>query len=190
MIIINIRFIRQQDAEMREIYSSDFLDVSKDYYRYNFNIKSFKVLKGLKYAVQTYAVTISINIIVTLIISLLKLNLEQQEIVTELQKVPLNRFVYMIPIMVIFAPIVEEFTFRWLFYAKVFKPRLGVYGAALLSSILFSLVHFNIRVFPVLIAIGLINCYLVEKKGYWYAVFNHLVFNSISVVAMIIQNIN
>ncbi|MBL4935735.1 CPBP family intramembrane metalloprotease [Clostridium sp. YIM B02515] len=191
LVLINIRYIRVNDTY--GIYNSNdsyYTDLSKDYYRYNFSLKSFNIFKGLKYAAESYGLTIAVNIIVALIISLSKSNLKEQEIVRQLMDTSINKFVYMIPVMVIFAPIVEEFTFRWLLFEKIFKPRIGICFSAILSSILFSMVHFNIRVFPVLITIGLINCYLIEKKGYWYAVFNHLIFNTVSTVAMLMQKIS
>ncbi|ERI89410.1 CAAX amino terminal protease family protein [Clostridiales bacterium oral taxon 876 str. F0540] len=190
LVLINIRYIKLNDTSNMYNKDSFYIDASKDYYRYNFSIKSFNLFKGLRYAAESYGATIAVNIIITLLISLSRSNLKEQEIVRQLMNTSMNKFIYMIPIMVIFAPIVEEFTFRWLLFEKIFKPRIGIYFSAILSSILFSLVHFNIRVFPVLITIGLINCYLIEKKGYWYAVFNHLVFNMVSTVAMLLQKIS
>jgi membrane protease YdiL (CAAX protease family) len=125
-----------------------------------------------------------------IILSASNINLKEQEIVLELMNVPLRKFVYMIPILVVFAPIVEEFTFRWLLFEKIFRPRIGFYAAAILSSVMFALIHFNLRALPVLISIGLINCYLIDKKGYWYAVFNHFVFNMVSTLYMLIQKIH
>lgn len=189
MVIISIRFLRTGNVNSFENMHRGEL-IESDYYRYKFDIKTFSFIRGLKYSAGSYGITISINIVMTLILSLYKVHLQEQEIVKELMKVSINKFIYMVPVMVIFAPIVEEFTFRWLLFEKVFRPRIGIYAAALLSSIMFSLVHFNLRAFPVLITIGIINCFLIHKKGYWYAVFNHLVFNSVSAIAMLIQKIS
>ncbi len=101
----------------------------------------------------------------------------------------LNKLVFMVPVVVIFAPVLEEFVFRWIFLEKIFKSRLGVLGAALLSSLMFSLVHFNINVFFIILWIGIYNCYLIHKKGYWYAVINHAVFNSVTMISLIYSKI-
>ncbi len=190
IVMLNIRYIRLTDPELLTDGYKNYNNASKDYIKYNFDIKGFKLLKGVKYAAVTYAISIAVNIIIVFITVAYKLNLEQQEIVSELLKGSLKQLLYMLPIMIIFAPVVEEFTFRWLLFEKLFKPRLGIYLSALLSSIMFSLVHFNLRSFPVLIIIGLLNCYFIHKKGYWYAVFNHLVFNSVTAIIMLFQKIS
>jgi uncharacterized protein len=190
LILINIRYIRLMDNGMFTNGFRNYSNTSEDYLRYNFNIKSFKLLKGIKYAAATYGIIIAANIIINLILLAYKLDLKEQEIVRELSNGSLNQLLYMLPSMLIFAPIVEEFTFRWLLFEKLFKPRVGIFMAALLSSLMFSLVHFNIRSFPVIMIIGFVNCYFIHKKGYWYAVFNHSVFNSVSVIIMIYQKIS
>jgi hypothetical protein len=190
LVLIDIFYIKKSDSVILTDRYRNYSDISEDYTRYNFSIKSFKLLKGIQYAIATYGITIAVNIMVTIIILLFKLNLKEQEIVTELSKGSLNQLLYMIPIMIIFAPIVEEFTFRWLLFEHIFRPRVGTVMAAVISSIMFSLIHFNLRAFPVLMIIGFINCYMIHKKGYWYAVFNHLLFNSVSTFVMLYQKIS
>jgi membrane protease YdiL (CAAX protease family) len=190
LILINIRYIRLTDNGMFTNGLKNYSNTSEDYLRYNFDIKSFKLFKGIKYAASTYGIIIAANIIINLILLAYKLDLKEQEIVRELSNGSLNQLLYMLPSMLVFAPIVEEFTFRWLLFEKLFKPRVGIFLAALLSSIMFSLVHFNIRSFPIIMIIGFVNCYFIHKKGYWYAVFNHSVFNSVSAIIMIYQKIS
>lgn len=187
LVLINIRYIRNIETIILDNENRDFGCTSIDYLRYGFNIKNFKIVNAIVYSLKTYSVTIVINVVMMIILSASNINLKEQEIVSELMNVPLSKFIYMIPILVIFAPIVEEFTFRWLLFEKIFRPRIGLYASAMLSSIMFALVHFNLRAFPVLISIGLINCYLIDGKGYWYAVFNHFVFNMVSTLYMLIQ---
>ena len=190
LILIDIRYIRLTDDGMLTDGYRNYNNTSKDYIRYNFDIKSFKLLKGIRYAAVTYGITIVANILIFLILQAYKIDLKEQEIVKVLLNGSLNQLLYMLPSMVIFAPMVEEFTFRWLLFEKLFKPRMGVFMAAVLSSIMFSIVHFNIRSFPILMIIGFLNCYFIHKKGYWYAVFNHLVFNSVTAIIMINQKIS
>lgn len=161
----------------------------EDFYKYNFNIKSLKISKALKYAATSYGITFIISAISGFILSLFFKNLNQQEVVTELKKSQLIPFIFSIPSLVIFAPILEEFVFRWLFFEKIFKKRIGFIWGAVISSIMFGIAHFNLESFFVITILGLINCYLIEKKGYWYAVVNHAFFNSITVCMILFQKI-
>jgi uncharacterized protein len=190
LVLLNIRFIRKADNGLLTDGHRNYVGMSEEYVKYNFDIRSFKLLKAIKYAFITYGAAIVVNIIVNILITLYKLDLKEQEIVSQLYNGTLGQLLYMIPIMLIFAPVVEEFIFRWLLFEKVFKPRVGIFIAAVVSSLMFSLVHFNIRVFPILLIISFSNCYFIHKKGFWYAVFNHFVFNSVSVFAMLYEKIS
>lgn len=190
LVIINIRYIRSIETITLDKEVGSFNEASIDYLRYGFNIRNFKLSNAVAYSIKTYGVTILINIVIILILSAKNINLKEQEIVSELMNVPLNKFIYMIPVITVFAPIVEEFTFRWFLFEKIFRPMIGVYFSAVVSSVFFAVVHFNLRAFPILISVGLINCYLIDKKGYWYAVFNHFVFNTVSTLYMLVQKIH
>ncbi|WP_039657502.1 CPBP family intramembrane glutamic endopeptidase [Clostridium tyrobutyricum] len=170
-VIINIVYMR---------FTDDF---------YKFDIKKFNIIDALRLAAISYLVVIIILLLQNAIENSLKIKLDQQEIVTNMTNMSLNKLVFMVPVVVIFAPVLEEFVFRWIFFEKIFKSRLGVLGAALLSSLMFSLVHFNINVFFIILWIGIYNCYLIHKKGYWYAVINHAVFNSVTMISLIYSKI-
>ncbi|MEY8001472.1 lysostaphin resistance A-like protein [Clostridium sp. Mt-5] len=170
-VIINLWYIRRTD---------EF---------YEFDLKNFKFFKALKMVFIFYLATIFISAIETIVLSNFKVELKQQDIVTNMASMPLGKFLIMIPIVIIFAPILEEFVFRWLIFEKIFKKRMGIYLGAFLSSFLFAIIHFSLNAFPIILWIGLYNCYLINKKGYWYAVFNHFTFNSITVVALLLQKL-
>ncbi|WP_343764516.1 type II CAAX endopeptidase family protein [Clostridium oceanicum] len=180
--IIDILYLKKNKDILPELYSYD-------YYNYGFNLKRFKVLKGLKYSVYSYIGMIIVSAIFGTIFYLMKFNLKEQEIVNIMSKMPAYQFLIMIPVVVIFAPIVEEFVFRWFISEKLLKNRLGNILGMIFSSILFGLIHYNLRAFPVLVWIGLFNCYLIKKEGYWYAVFNHSVFNLINAIVMFVGKI-
>lgn len=155
-----------------------------------FGIKSFKVIRAVNLTIIFYIVSIAISTIQTMILSSFKLELEHQEIVTNMISMPLKKFLIMLPIVVIFAPVLEEFVFRWLLFKKIFLNRIGIYPAAFLSSAIFALIHFNLNAFAVIMWVGLYNCYLINKKGYWYAVFNHFIFNSVTITVLLLQKLN
>lgn len=190
--ILNILFIKNNKIEDENIYISLKVQddvVISDYEKYKFSIKTFNFYNGLKYSLLSYFLFIIIMVLFQYIFVKYNINIKQQEIVEDTMKGTWFKFLITMPTIVIFAPIVEEFVFRWYLFEKIFKGRIGVISSAIITSIMFSLVHFNINAFPVLLALSLINCYLIHKKGYWYAVFNHLVFNSVTIITMIVQRL-
>ncbi|MDF2880900.1 MAG: family intrarane metalloprotease [Clostridiaceae bacterium] len=179
---------------MKKAYSDDLfyrdensIDYRYQYYRYSFNINSFKILKGLKLTLFSYLITMLISIVEAVIYNFFNLVPKNQEVINIMADMPLKKFLLMIPITVLFAPVLEEFIFRWLFFENIFKKRVGTFMAVLLSSSIFAIAHFNLKSMPILIWISIYNCYLIEKKGYWYSVFNHCFFNSITTFILLID---
>lgn len=85
---------------------------------------------------------------------------------------------------VIFAPIVEEFVFRHIFY-NGFRRRTNDLLAAVFSSALFMILHYNLLSSLATFVLGLFNCRIYDKYGYRAAVLNHFIFNLISVMILI-----
>ncbi|MCR1935548.1 CPBP family intramembrane glutamic endopeptidase [Clostridium tepidum] len=166
------------------------IEYNDDYCRFKFDISSFSFVKGIQYTLTTYLGYILIMIIFNIIFNYFKLNLKEQEVVTWLTNMPLNKFLMVVPITVIFAPVAEEFVFRWYIFEKLLNGRLGILLAAFISSLLFGFVHFNVKAFPGLVFIALFNCYLIHKEGFWYAVFNHFVFNSINTIMIFLTKLS
>ena len=194
--IFNIALIKNYKIEEDIVTNSHINDnngnsheFDEDYEKYKFSIKTFNLYDGLKYSLLSYFLFILVIVLFQYIFSKLNIDLKQQEIVEETMSSTWSTFLIAIPTIIIFAPVVEEFIFRWFLFEKIFKGRIGVVSSAIITSIMFSFVHFNIKAFPVLLALSLINCYLIHKKGYWYAVFNHSVFNSVTIITMIIQRL-
>ena len=83
----------------------------------------------------------------------------------------------------IISPFLEEIFFRGFMLASFYKTTNNFVLSAILSSLLFSLVHFNIMdpYLPILIstfALGLITCYLMIKyKNLWYCIAFHFTYN-------------
>ncbi|NMM63215.1 CPBP family intramembrane metalloprotease [Clostridium sp. P21] len=163
--------------------------LSNDFIRFGFTRKKFNIVSAIKSAAFSYMVIFMISIIEKIIISMFSVQVKDQEVVTEMSNMPLNKFIILIPIIIIFAPVVEEFVFRWLIFEKIFIPRIGIYFSALISSVIFAFIHFNLKAFPLILWIGLYNCYLIEKKGYWYSVFNHFTFNLVTTMVLLAQKL-
>lgn len=172
------------------LFNIGFMKGKEEFKDFNFSIKGFRLLKGLKYSGFSYLVTILVAMASISIMTYLGIPQEEQEVVKWMTGLPLDRFWIAIPVAVIFAPVVEEFVFRWFFFERLFKKRMGFLAGAILSSLIFAFIHFNIQAFLMILWIGMFNCYLIDKKGYWYAVFNHLFFNSVTVFALLMSKIN
>ncbi|NEZ47559.1 CPBP family intramembrane metalloprotease [Clostridium niameyense] len=182
--VIDIIYLRKNYFEGNYFGENMFCN---DYLHYKFNGDDFNLVKAIKYSIFSLFSSIIIMLIFQLLFSMLKLKLKQQEVVTWMYNMPLNKFLIVIPVAVIFAPLVEEFIFRWLIFEKIFKSRLGIILAAVFSSVLFGVIHYNLRAFPILIWMGIFNCYLIHKKGFWYSVFNHFMFNFTNISIMFLD---
>ncbi|WP_251861093.1 CPBP family intramembrane glutamic endopeptidase [Clostridium sp. Marseille-Q2269] len=174
---------RYKTEELKDLTYND------DYNRFKFNISSFSFIKAIQYAFTSYLGCILIMNISKIIFDLLKLNLKEQDVVTWLNNMPLNKFLIVIPVTVIFAPVAEEFVFRWFIFEKLLSKRLGIVMSAIMSSVLFGIVHYNMKVFPALVFIALFNCYLIHKEGFWYAVFNHFTFNLVNTIMIFLDKL-
>lgn len=159
-----------------------------------FSIKNFNISKAFKYSLLNYfLLVIPISMLTQLVMKAFGLIGEQQEVVQLLYNYDLTKLILVTPSLIIFAPIVEEFVFRYILFLKFFRIKLngkvGFLISATLVSFLFAIVHYNGAAIGVLFAISYFNCYLVEKKGFWYAVFNHFFVNTITTTLIFISKL-
>jgi len=166
---------------------------NKDYEIYRFSLKEFNLIKGIKYVLVLYTIIIIVSNISTIVLTGVGVKLETQEVVNILSEYNLVEYVITIPFTVLFAPIAEEFTFRFLAFNKLFgkalKSKVVFFFGAVFVSIIFAAVHFSITAFAMLFIISFYNCYIIEKKGFWYAVFNHMVVNGITMTFLLIDKL-
>lgn len=164
-----------------------------DYIKYRFSLGDFKIGKALIYVLLVYGFIIMCGLFWFLLLLLFKIPIEQQQVITMLSNYDLVSFIITIPFTVIFAPVVEEFVFRYLFYGKFlrsrFKGEFGFIISASIVSILFASIHFSISAFASLFVVSFFNCYLIEKEGFWYSVFTHLFVNGVSTVILLLSKI-
>jgi uncharacterized protein len=66
--------------------------------------------------------------------------------------------------LVLLAPIVEEVVFRGLLFGAL-APRIGILAAAIVSALIFGLVHGDTVLFPTLAALGFINALAYAATG-------------------------
>lgn len=86
---------------------------------------------------------------------------------------------YLIITAVFIAPVFEELVFRGLIYQGI-KKHIGPFKAVLFSSIVFSLLHFNISQFLPVLGLGALLCFIFEHTGSLVpAVIIHMLNNGI-----------
>lgn len=182
IVVFNILYIKKS-----EDCSYAFLNGDKDIF--DFNHKNFDIGQALFYAFASYTAAMLFSAIVVLVMKQTSVPIKNQEILDMLQNSDMVSFLVTVPVAVIFAPVVEEFVFRYVIFEKILKNKVGIPIAIIISSLIFGIIHFNLKAFIPITFIGVVNCYLIHKKGYWYAVFNHFIFNLIPIVAMFAMKI-
>ncbi|MFH1715598.1 MAG: CPBP family intramembrane glutamic endopeptidase [Elusimicrobiota bacterium] len=81
----------------------------------------------------------------------------------------------------IVGPVTEEIFFRGMIYPFL-RKRSGIVLAAILSSLCFALMHFNIIIAPIIFITGLLFVYLYEKSGSLApGIFIHILHNTVMV---------
>ena len=126
-----------------------------------------------------------VNLFFVAILMKVGLKVEGQEILSMFINAGWLKVIILSIITAIFAPVVEEFVFRNYLY-RIIKKRTGQVLSAIITSTLFAVLHFNLAGIVSFFGLGIYNCYLYEKYGYRAAVMNHFIFNSISVIFIII----
>jgi hypothetical protein len=87
-------------------------------------------------------------------------------------------------VVIVIAPIAEEFFFRGFFY-RALRTKLGILAAAAIDGVVFGLIHFTgsetLEILPVLGFLGFVFCIVYERSGTLYTVIGlHALNNSIA----------
>lgn len=144
-----------------------------EYYLRNLKGRRWKVA-GLSLALKVATFVITIYFVTEL--QKYGFDIKEQEISNELVNAGWGEFILLSIIAGVFAPILEEFVFRHLFYRN-FSKRIGPIFSAVITSLMFSGLHFNLASSAATFSVGIFNCYLYEKEGYGAAVLSHSIFN-------------
>lgn len=140
-------------------------------------------------AVGTLVFKLIINQINKLYVNILNIyvNMEvkPQEIVEEFATGEMYYKVLLFILVVVLAPFVEEYIFRYYIYDKLLLPRMPSLVAAIISTALFTLLHFNVSGIPTFFGLGLYCTFIYEKKGFYGAVIAHLVSNFATAIFLV-----
>lgn len=138
---------------------------------------------------STLAFKIVINQLNSLYVNILRVNFgieaKPQEIIGEFVTGELYYKVMLFILVVVLAPFVEEYIFRYYIYDKLLLPRMHALKAAIISTALFTLLHFNVSGIPTFLGLGLYCTFMYEKKGFYGAVVTHMVSNFLTAVFLI-----
>ena len=106
----------------------------------------------------------------------------EQDIVLNLKRsAPSEIFKFIVSIVIV-APIIEEITFRGLFY-RILKKNYSILISSVIVALIFSIVHLNILAFTVLVTLSLFLNYIYEKYGsIFYPILLHSTFNIIMII--------
>jgi uncharacterized protein len=84
-------------------------------------------------------------------------------------------------VIVVIAPIAEEFFFRGFFY-RALRSRLGILSAAAIDGLVFGLIHYSgpdtLELLPILGGLGFMFCLVYERTGTLYTVIGLHAFNN------------
>ncbi|EYE89028.1 hypothetical protein Q428_05020 [Fervidicella metallireducens AeB] len=161
--------------------------------REDVDLYNFRNIKGHKTKIVLNALLFNIvvryiNVVFVNLIQLLGIKPEPQEVIKVFNNSNWTVVIILTFITVIFAPVVEEYVFRHILY-KGFSKKIGKISSSILTSALFTLVHFNLAGTVSFFAVGIYNCYLYEKYGYRAAVLNHFIFNFVPTILIILAKI-
>lgn len=147
---------------------------------------SFKDVVNTAGAALVFKLVISqLNrIYVNLLSGSLGIQVEPQEIVKEFAAEELYYKMLLFGLVVILAPFVEEYIFRYYLYDRLLLPRMPAPAAAVISSALFTLLHLNISGIPTFFGLGIFCTLMYEKKGFYGAVVTHVVSNLTTAVLL------
>ncbi|GAA0116901.1 CPBP family intramembrane metalloprotease [Clostridium senegalense] len=161
----------------------------KDYFKYNFSIENTNFILAFKYALFSYAISIVAALIWDIILKFMGVTTEQQDVVQILSDYTLLKFLISVPSTVIFAPILEEFVFRYLLFEKFLNKFIHPILSAVITSLIFAFMHFSLSAFLTLFTLSLLTCYFMHNKGFWYSVSIHMMMNLITTTLIFISKL-
>jgi membrane protease YdiL (CAAX protease family) len=147
------------------------------------HINAFDAAKVILLTVGARIAILAVHFIyIIILVELVKYNIKPQDIVSYYSESQHALKLVLVIMIIVVAPVVEEYVFRYYLYGKVFGPRMPLIIAAIFSAAIFTVLHFNVSVVPTLFGLGLFCAYLYQKKGYWAAVIAHTATNLITLL--------
>lgn len=164
------------------------LSKEEESYIRDIDIWQFNWISMLSVSVMTLMVKGALALVNALYILILNyftnFDIKPQEVVTDFYQSGFWLRLILFFLIVVFAPFVEEYVFRYFLYDKLFLPKMPAAFAAVLSALIFTIAHYNAGGIPSFFGLGLFCNYIYEKKGYFAAVAAHFTFNLSTIVLL------
>jgi membrane protease YdiL (CAAX protease family) len=117
----------------------------------------------LKDSVESFILFIPLLFLISFIIQNILPEYKQQEIVLNFKSNLLKDKALLLHVLII-APVVEEIIFRGYIY-RILKTKIPIILAIIISSTLFSLIHYNVLSFILLFVLSIFLTYIYERNG-------------------------
>jgi len=158
------------------------------YYGFNLNSRINGVRKKLKYTIISFILIIPVIFLLSLTSKLILFEFPEQAKVLEMKiNIYKNLTTNFISIVIV-APMLEEIIFRGLFYRAI-KKFIPFVQAALISSLIFSIIHQNILSLIVLFMLSLFLTWIYEKtKSILFPIIVHSIFNLLMLSLILLEN--
>ena len=153
------------------------------YYILN-KIKKNEIINGIKLLITIWPLLLITSIVSNYLFSYYP----EQKSIQLLISGNIKTKVYIIMSAVIITPIVEEYVFRNVIY-KNMKSHIGVLWSAITTSLIFSLLHLNIKAFGPLFILSIFFCLLYEHtRNLNYPIYCHIAFNQIMIIIVLMNH--
>jgi len=129
------------------------------------------------------------SVVLSRLLELLGLPVEEQEWLTQLFSDPVA-LAWLAPWIVLFGPIAEEVFFRRYAF-RVISQRAGVPAGLLISSAMFAAIHFNASGFVIYLVIGAVLAWVYERTGRLVApILGHVTVNAVVLVVAVLPAVS
>ena len=149
--------------------------------------KKLLKVKKLRNSVVSFILFIPLLFLISFIIQNILPEYKQQEIVLNFKSNLLKDKTILLQVLII-APVVEEIIFRGYIY-RILKTKVPIMFAIIISSILFSFIHYNVLSFILLFVLSIFLTYIYERNGsIMCPIIIHSLFNLIMSALIICGN--
>ncbi len=148
-------------------------------------LRAYSVPVGCTLSILALGASYVIRLIYSLILMAFGVRAQPQQVLSYLDTRGAGFLLTFVAAAVV-APIAEEIFFRGFMYGGL-RRRIGVIGAMLISTLLFTALHFSVDLFIPIFTLGLFLAWLYEYTGSLYpGIFLHAANNALSLLVLLV----
>ncbi len=155
----------------------------------HFGTEKIPFWKGFWKVIEAYFLFIAISIIISILIIYLGIEIPGYQVQEDILPLFGDGTADMIIagiLIVLLAPVIEEFFFRG-FLLRALSDKVGIYYGSLITAFLFAIFHFQWQsIIPIFILSLIINALVIRTKSIYPAIGFHILNNGISFIAQIL----